>query len=82
MDFNEFCVWIDGDEEIQAFLIDYMCYQTREHALKQYKAYYDKYLDCFNVVASKSLSAAEEAKEQVVGSPVQGRHLERPSRSS
>jgi hypothetical protein len=77
VDFNEFCIWIDGDEEIQAFLIEYMCYQTREHALKQYKAYYEKYIDCYNVVVSQAHSAIEEAKEIVVCPLSHPRLLER-----
>lgn len=63
IDFNEFSEWIANDEEIQDFFVEYLSYQTREHALKQFQALYHKYIDCFNVASGFQIKAEEESKE-------------------
>ena len=62
IDFDEFYQYIASDEDIQAFLVEYMGYQTRDHALKRYEAYYQKYLDCFSSAAGLTMLPKEEDK--------------------
>ena len=75
---------MSNDEEIQEFLVEYVSYQTREHALKLYQALYQKYLDCFNVAAGFALVSEEEEKviSVFISERFIGRLTEPNSRSS
>ncbi len=66
IDFDGFCDWIANDEDIQEFFLEYMQYQTREHAMKHYEALYHKYMDCFNVAAGAIVNLEEEKKIAMV----------------
>lgn len=62
IDFEQFCEWITSDVEIQEFLVEYMSYQTREHALRIYTELFNKYMSCFKIAADSE----EEGKEAIV----------------
>ena len=58
---EEFSDWVTNDEEIQDFLVEYMGYQTRTHAMKVYQQIFEKFMSCATN-ASEVYSPKEEVK--------------------
>lgn len=60
---EEFTDWVTNDEEIQDFLVEYMGYQTRTHAMRVYQKYYEKFMSCINQKCEVNTSPSE--KEEI-----------------